>query len=211
MKNILCFGDSNTWGYDPETKERYPWGIRWTSRLQSMLETGNFSVIEQGLCGRTTVYEDIVRPGRKGIDSLRTVLEQIHGIDLVILMLGTNDCKKYYRNSASEIANGIADCLDLILEYVAPENILLVSPITLGNDVWKEEFDPEFDQESVQISKKLKYEYSKVAERKKVRFLAASEYASPSAADQEHMDETGHARLADAIYHYIQQFSLKSA
>ncbi|MDD7403015.1 MAG: hypothetical protein PUH02_03620 [bacterium] len=131
------------------------------------------------------------------------MLEQNSEIDMVILMLGTNDCKKYYKNSAVEIAKGIADCLDIILEYVAPENVLLVSPILLGKDVWKDEFDPEFDKESVQISKKLKYEYSKVANQKKVHFLAASEYASPSVADQEHLDESGHARLADAIYDCI--------
>lgn len=211
MKNILCFGDSNTWGYNPKTKGRYPWGIRWTSKLQNRLDTRDFNIIEQGLCGRTTIYEDISRPDRKGIDSLRKAFEQINKIDLVIIMLGTNDCKKYYRNSAQEIAKGIAECLDVILEYVAPENILLVSPITLGNDVWKDEFDPEFDIESVQTSKYLKYEYSKVATQKKVRFLAASEYAKPSVADQEHLDEIGHSKLASAIYNSIQHINLRSA
>lgn len=211
MKNILCFGDSNTWGFNPKTREQYPWGIRWTSKLQKMLETREFNVIEQGLCGRTTVYEDISRPDRRGIDSLRKVFQQINRIDMVIIMLGTNDCKKYYRNSAQEIAKGVSECLDVILEYVAPENILLVSPITLGNDVWKDEYDPEFDEESVQTSKYLKYEYSKVAVQKKVHFLAASEYAKPSVADQEHLDETGHAKLANAIYKHIQYINLKSA
>ena len=211
MKNILCFGDSNTWGYNPRTKGRYPWGIRWTSKLQSLLGAGEYNVIEQGLCGRTTVYEDVFRPDRKGIDSLHKVLEQINRIDMVILMLGTNDCKKCYGNLASEIAEGIAACLDVILKYVAPENILLISPITLGDEVWRDEFDPEFDKESVQTSKELKYEYSKVAKQKEVCFLAASEHANPCEADQEHLDETGHARLADAIYNSIQLDSLKSA
>lgn len=211
MKNILCFGDSNTWGYNPDTKGRYPWGVRWTSKLQNKLEPKEYNIIEQGLCGRTTVYEDISRPNRKGIDTLSEVLNNTNDIDYVIIMLGTNDCKKYYKNSAREIAKGVEKCLDVILEHVAPENILLISPITLGNSVWKDEFDPEFDIESVETSKYLKKEYIKVANEKNVNFLAASEYASPSKADQEHLDESGHTQLANAIYDSICKIDLKSA
>ena len=58
MKQLLCYGDSNTWGLIPGTKERYPWGIRWTSILQEKLGSSDVHVIEEGLCGRTTVFED---------------------------------------------------------------------------------------------------------------------------------------------------------
>lgn len=66
MKQILCFGDSNTWGYDGESRERLPWGVRWTSLLQEKLNKEEYRVIEEGLCGRTTVFEDPLRDGRKG-------------------------------------------------------------------------------------------------------------------------------------------------
>lgn len=56
MKQILCFGDSNTWGYDGESRERLPWGVRWTSLLQEKLNKEKYRVIEEGLCGRTTVF-----------------------------------------------------------------------------------------------------------------------------------------------------------
>ena len=199
MKKILCFGDSNTWGYNPETKDRYPAEIRWTGVLQHMLEKNEVSVIEQGLCGRTTVYEDSYRPNRKGDDTLKALMKKNQDVDYLILMLGTNDCKKNYHNSADEIADGIDACLDLILHYLKPEQVLLVSPIFLGENVWKKEFDPEFDQESVLVSRNLKKEYEKIARRRKVHFLAASEYADPSDADQEHMDTYGHLHLAQAI------------
>lgn len=68
MKQLLCYGDSNTWGLIPGTKERYPWGIRWTSILQEKLGNADVHVIEEGLCGRTTVFEDYYRKGRKGIE-----------------------------------------------------------------------------------------------------------------------------------------------
>lgn len=63
-------------------------------------------------------------------------------------MLGTNDCKTYYGNSANEIANGVDQCLDLVLKYFSPEKVLLVSPIQLGEEVWRDEYDPEFIKKS---------------------------------------------------------------
>lgn len=203
MKNILCFGDSNTWGYNPENKQRYPWGIRWTGRLQEKLLEDEIHIIEQGLCGRTTIFEDISRPDRNGVVTLDKIFETKNEIDFVILMLGTNDCKTYYGNSEKEIAGGVDRCLDLILRHIAPEKVLLVSPIQLGEEVWKEEYDPEFCTRSVQVSKRLKDEYEKIARKRKTHFLAASEYAVPSKADQEHMDVTGHNNLAEAIYNSV--------
>lgn len=200
MKNILCFGDSNTWGYDPETKERYPWGIRWTSILQERFFDKDVHILEQGLCGRTTVFEDVRRPDRKGVNTLKEIFDTEKNIDSVVIMLGTNDCKSVYRNTAVDIAEGVNECLDLILEHISPENVLLISPIQLGEDVWKEEYDPEFDKNSVNVSKHLKDAYEKVAIERSVHFLAASEYVDPSVADQEHLDVVGHRKLADAIY-----------
>lgn len=204
MKQILCFGDSNTWGFIPETKERYPEGIRWTSLLQEKFDERQIQILEEGLCGRTTVFEDQTRPGRKGIASLSRILKQYSSIDAAVLMLGTNDCKSCYHNSAKTIANGIEDCLELLTKYVPAQKILLVSPIWLGEEVWKEEYDPEFDRESVAVSKQLREEYAKVAGRRKVPFMAASDYVSASRADQEHLSVIGHRILAEAIFEKLQ-------
>ena len=204
MKNILCFGDSNTWGYNPDTKERYPWGIRWTSKLQEKLYGDNINIIEQGLCGRTTIFEDKTRPNRKGVNTLKEIFSEKSKIDSVILMLGTNDCKTYYGNTEFDIAKGVEECLDTILKYVSPDKVLLISPITLGEDVWKDEFDPEFNRNSVEVSKHLKAAYEKVASERKVHFLAASEYVGPSKSDQEHLDVNGHSILAEAIFKSVE-------
>lgn len=200
MKNILCFGDSNTWGYNPDTKGRFPWGVRWTSILQDKLNSDEVKIIEQGLCGRTTIFEDETRPDRNGAITLKEIFSENNNIDSVILMLGTNDCKTYYGNTEIEIAKGVEECLDLVLKHVNPEQVLLVSPILLGENVWMDEFDPEFNKESVLVSKNLKAAYEEVAKERNVHFLAASEYATPSSSDQEHMDVNGHINLADAIF-----------
>lgn len=205
MKQLLCYGDSNTWGLIPGTKERYPWGLRWTSILQEKLGNADVHVIEEGLCGRTTVFEDYYRKGRKGIATLPLVLESQCPIDAAVLMLGTNDCKACYHNSPYIIAKALAQCVDELLHYIEPEKIVIVSPIHLGEDVWEEQFDPEFDQKSVEISKGLKKEYQKIAKQKQVHFLAASDFVNPSDDDREHMDEAGHAVFAEQVLKVLHQ------
>jgi len=75
MREILCFGDSNTYGLIPGTKERYKENIRWTGILQQKLKEQDCRIVEEGLCGRTTVFEDELRKNRKGSDLLPVLLE----------------------------------------------------------------------------------------------------------------------------------------
>lgn len=208
MHNIFCFGDSNTWGYNPETRERFSNKVRWTAILKDRFYDDGIEVVEDGVVGRTTIFEDRVRPGKNGLKALKSSSHKLQDADFVVLMLGTNDCKKYYRNSPRDIADGIADCLDIILEYVEPENVLLVSPIHLGEKVWQPGFDPEFDRESVIVSYGLEIEYKQLAREYGINFIAASDYVSPSKADQEHMDAKSHAIFADIIYNKIREISL---
>ena len=205
MKQVLCFGDSNTWGYNGENGTRFPWGVRWTSLLQEKFdkEHGNVRIIEEGLVGRTTVFEDPLRDGRKGTALFPTILETHAPVDVIVLMLGTNDCKTIFKASAKVIGAGIVRLLEQAKRLVPEAEILLVSPILLGEDVWKEEFDPEFSEESVVVSKTLAAEYAELAEKYGCRFLDAASVAVPGKADQEHMDAESHGRLADAVYEKI--------
>ncbi len=211
MRQILAFGDSNTWGLIPGTSpyERYPWGVRWTSILQEKLK--DIRLIEEGLCGRTTVFEDEIRPGRKGVNSLSVLLESHYPIDAAIIMLGTNDCKSYYNVSARTIGIGIEKCLDTLEKYLDPANILLISPMELGKDVWTEDKDPEFSRESVEVSRQLRDVYSAIARKRCVHFLAASDHVSPSQIDDEHMDETSHRIFAEAVYSRLFDLSILAA
>jgi lysophospholipase L1-like esterase len=208
MKQILAFGDSNTWGLVPGSRslERYPWGVRWTSRLQEM--KSDIHVAEEGLCGRTTVFEDELRPGRKGVSTLDPLLESQYPVDAVILMLGTNDCKTYYKASSYVIGKGIERCLDAIEKYVPAEKILLISPIHLGDDVWRPEKDPEFNRESVAVSKELRKVYEDIARRRGTAFLAASDHVVPSSVDDEHMNEDGHRIFAEVVYSELSRMSV---
>ena len=199
MKQILAFGDSNTWGLVPGERQlkRYPWGVRWTSLLQEM--NSDYRVVEEGLCGRTTIFEDELRPGRKGVSTLDPLLESQYPVDAIIFMLGTNDCKTYYNATSYIIGKGIEKCLDAIEKYVPAEKILLISPMLLGEDVWHPEKDPEFGKQSIAVSKELKKVYGDIAKRRGTAFLAASDHVKASAADDEHMDEAGHKIFAEVV------------
>ncbi len=200
MKHLLCYGDSNTWGLIPKTEDRYGWGTRWTSILQEKLGSDHIRIVEEGLCGRTSVFDDAYREHRNGLKTLPMILETYRPLNGAVLMLGTNDCKSIYHPNAYKIAKGMEQCLDLLLTKIPKEGILVVSPIHLGEEVWKENFDPEFDQVSVQVSKELYKEYEKITKAKGVALINAADFAKPSQTDQEHMTEEGHKALADAIY-----------
>ncbi len=118
MREVLCFGDSNTWGYDPVTRERFPGNVRWTGVLQAALGPG-FRVIEEGLNGRTTVWEDPIEGDKMGKRHLPVCLASHAPLDLVIMMLGTNDTKKRYSAPSTDIAAGVGVLLDIVARSAA--------------------------------------------------------------------------------------------
>lgn len=202
MKTVVCFGDSNTYGYRPADGKRYSYEERWTGILNERLRHFGYVVAEEGLVGRTTVFDDSFRYGRNGAKTLPVVLET-HNPSVVILMLGTNDCKAEFRASSKTIAGGIETLINQIKNYDPSITIVLASPIHLGEKVHEAQYDPEFDEHSVDVSKALKKEYLRIALKYNCSFIAASDYASPSIEDQEHLTAAGHRDLARAFYQTV--------
>jgi lysophospholipase L1-like esterase len=134
MKTVLCYGDSLTWGVDAENERRHAYENRWTSVLKKGLGHG-VRVIPEGLNGRTTVYDDhMAECDRNGARILPTVLHSHGPVDLVIILLGTNDLKPIYANNAVIVGAGIRRLVEIIRHHAWPmglENepeILIVSP-----------------------------------------------------------------------------------
>lgn len=92
MRSIMCYGDSNTWGYNPATGSRFSRDGRWTGVLRQELSDG-YEIIEEGLNGRTTVWNDPIEGYKNGKEQLIPCLETNKPLDMVIIMLGTNDLK----------------------------------------------------------------------------------------------------------------------
>ena len=199
MKQIIAFGDSNTWGLNPVLRSRYPENVRWTGLVRKRLSREGIVLVEEGLCGRTTVFDDPDRERLKGADDIPGILARKEEAFGAIVMLGTNDCKTVFGLTAEEIGKGLEECLDLFEKGIRPEHILVISPVVLGADVWKPEKDPAFSRASVRVSAELKAVYSRIAQKRGHLFLAASDIVSPSSYDDEHLNAEGHGRLAEEI------------
>lgn len=207
MKRILCFGDSNTYGYKPDKSGRFDETVRWTGKISQRLGD-DYRVIEEGLCGRTTIFEDELRTGRRGIDLVGTLVETHNPIDIFVVMLGTNDCKTRYKASAGIIAKGLERLIEEAeIKSSNKMKILVISPILLGKGVGEEGYDTEFDEHSELVSTQLAAEYEKLAKEKGYYYLDASRYAESSPIDREHLDSEGHARLAEAVYNKLVKIS----
>jgi len=106
-RTVLCFGDSNTYGSIPgQAGGRYDWDTRWPGVLARELGDG-WRVVEEGLPGRTTVFEDPLAPYRRGTDYLPPCLGSHAPLDVVVIFLGTNDLKTRFAAGPYEIARGV--------------------------------------------------------------------------------------------------------
>ena len=114
MFTIVCYGDSNTHGVHPVTRDRFPRDIRWPGVLAT--DVADIAVVvEEGLNGRTTLWDDPFMDGRNGQPYLLPCLRSHEPVDLVVLMLGTNDLKTVFGRHAHEIALGAGRLAELAL------------------------------------------------------------------------------------------------
>ena len=206
-KSILCYGDSNTFGHRPTDGQRYPYGVRWTSLLAENLGK-DFQVIEAGLNSRTTVIDDEVEKYRNGLKYIDVVVEMNWPLDLVILMLGTNDMKVRYQAQAVDIAEGARSIVREIRrlhQEIRPDwmpQILLVSPLLVGEKIrdglsdCSEGFGGE---RAYWLSRELAPLYQQVAREEGCHFLDAGSVASVGTVDALHLEEEGHWDLAAAM------------
>lgn len=196
MKTILCYGDSNTWGYNPAKQERYPLNVRWPGVLREELGEG-YWVIEEGQNGRTTVWNDPIESYRNGKHYLIPCLETHCPLDLVILMLGTNDLKRRFSLASYDIARGISVLIDIIhksnagLDSAAPR-VLLLAPPPLGR--LADEEAKKFEGAEVKSRLLAKY-YAQVTQEHRCVFLDTSEVITSSDIDGVHLEASEHHKL----------------
>jgi len=204
--SVLCYGDSNTYGYDPRTGGRYPQDARWTTLLGEMLGE-RYEVIAEGLNGRTTAYD---RPGaawKNGISSFIACLGTHKPVDYLIIMLGTNDCNEGLGLTAEQIAGGM-ETLVRIAEEEAPAiqgyvpEIIVAAPPAIQGDFEQSPFAYELSPESVQKSRDIGPLYREIAEKHGVRFADATQGIEVSY-DCEHLTEEGHRQIAGLFFDTI--------
>ena len=203
MKHILCFGDSNTWGYSPQDGSRFSPNVRWTGTLQKTLGA-DYNIIEEGLNGRTTFINEEgeeARPFRSGSDVFSMILESHRPLDLVTIMLGTNDLKLEFNLSVEEIAQGVKELCEMVLssEYLIdnPPKLLLISPIHIGSTIQPDQ--EEFFEQAREKSYQFAEHYQRVAEELGIHFLDAAKIVSPSEGEGVHWDADQHIKFGKVL------------
>ena len=203
MKTILCYGDSNTFGYIPETGLRYDVKTRWPRVLAELLG-GGYHVVEEGLNGRTALGKEPMEGWKNGSYALYPVLNSHKPVDLLLIMLGSNDLKKRFALSADRIAEGAAALgrrgqrFLQIKQGYAPR-VLLVSPPVLDPCVQVGPFGDEFDASSVETSKQLAAAYEAVCRKNGFAFVNGADLAVSDPADGLHLSAESHRCLAEGL------------
>ncbi len=201
MTTILCYGDSNTWGFDPASGQRLAPEKRWPGVLRALLPA--CEIVEEGLPGRTTILDDPFEDGRNGLTYLGPCLASHAPVDLVVLMLGTNDVKTIFPLDAAGIAAGADRLVTAVRrsrsgpDQRAPE-VLLVAPPPVTDPgpvqrVWG------FSAGSVERAGELARFYRAAAGNQGCAFLDGGAVAAVSPADGVHLDEKAHHALGTAI------------
>ena len=204
---VFCYGDSNTYGYDPERDGgRYPEAVRWTTVLGGLLGEG-YAVIPEGKNGRTTAFDRPGAPEKNGLRTLPELWSAAAPADYLILMLGTNDCLPEMSLSPEEIASGLDRLLCLIEESAVsvqgyPPVVITVVPAPIGEHFEGTHFAYELDSTAVEKSRAIAPLYRQIAEAHGSLFLDGTDPAlglEISPADCEHLTPEGHRKLAEAL------------
>jgi|SRR5579859_2404564 len=194
---ILCYGDSNTWGREPQG-DRYAAAARWTGVLQR--ELGNdYEIIEEGLVKRTTNLDDPDFVGKNGKTYLVPCLESQNPIDVVILMLGTNDLKQKYNRTPAQVGEAIGELIALTKQYGKSSaqqtpHILLLSPPFVDEHFAQ----PEFLEAEVK-SRALAAELAQVAQKNSCSFIDIGQIVLPSQRDGIHLEPEMHEKIGERL------------
>jgi lysophospholipase L1-like esterase len=202
MKTIMCYGDSNTWGANPDWSGRIDIHTRWAGVLRDRLGA-DYHVVEEGLNGRTTVHDDPIEGSHKnGRAALPMLLETHAPLDLVIIMLGTNDLKKRFDVPASDIARGMGVLAKIVLSSTAgvggkAPKVLLVSPARIA-PLAGTPFEDMFEGAPAK-SEKLAGFYAQTAAEVGCAFFDAGSVIVSSPRDAIHIEPDQHVKLGEAM------------
>ena len=202
MKSILAFGDSLTWGFMAGQWTRHKFEDRWPNVLAAGLG-GKARVIEEGMNGRTTVFPDPTDIAeRNGAVALPMLLTTHQPLDLVIIMLGTNDIKYANRCRAFDASMGMTRLIEIIQRFpwiktASPPKILIMSPPALRqtadewfNDLWGH---------AIEESKLFAKHYARVADEMGIHFFDAGSVAVADPTDGGHLDAGNTRKIGEAL------------
>lgn len=214
--NVLCYGDSNTWGCIPGNKGQYPYEKHWTTILSRKLGD-NYTVLPEGENGRMTKYGWEDSAYLNGVVELPVVIGTHYPLDIVVIMLGTNDCLKnnLYGIYEEDITDGIEQLINITNDRCSyfqgyKPQIIIVVPgairpreeiLVPGDDV---------TEEAIRLSHAIAPLYEKLAHKYHCAYIDGSDTFEVSDVDGVHLTEEGHQMVAEAVYEVISNLPSES-
>lgn len=196
MKNILCYGDSNTFGFNSKDGSRYDENTRWTAVLQKNLGT-KYKVINEGMPNRTGFVdnpEGVLYSSQKHFPD---VLLKIDSLDTLILAIGTNDLMFKYNITFDTVEKGLNNLIKIAKEKT--KKIIVIPPTILNENILNSFFSSMFDKTSIKKSKEVVDVFKQVADQNQCIFFDINKFVIPSDFDGLHYDENSHKLIADKL------------
>ena len=200
MKKILCYGDSNTFGYNPTDGSRFDDKTRWTAILKENLGS-DFEIIEEGACDRTGFADNDKGFLYSTQRHFPKMIAKTKDIDIIVLWIGTNDLQFKYDLSFKQIENGLEKLIITAKNYA--KRIIIIAPVILDNNVLNGNFNFQFDESSIAKSKKVGKIYRKLSKVYGLNYFDLNEFVKPSEADGLHYDKIGHNIIAGKLAEFI--------
>lgn len=204
MKKVLCFGDSNTYGFVPEKCTRYDKNTRWTGVLQALCGS-DFSIIEGGCNNRTAFVDNPAGAVQTGYKILPEYFTKDY-FDIVVLAIGINDLQLFFRPTLEEFEQGIEKLIKITKDLSPNAKIILVCPSKLDlAGIKSGVFNFQFDETSVEKSYHLPQIYKKLAEKHACKLVDLNEIVKVSPLDGLHFSAESHKKIAENLYKNLKQ------
>ena len=201
MKKVLCFGDSNTFGFNPKNGSRFDKSSRWTGILQKLC-SDKFHIIEAGCNNRTAFSNNPAGKMFTGYKILPEILKS--DVDIVVLAIGVNDLQFQYNTTLDEVYFGISNLVGIVKKGLPNSKIVLVSPTELTENVLKSPiFSTLFDKTSIEKSKHLSKIYFEISKKYDCAFIDLNSIAIPSYIYGLHFEPSEHEKIAKIIFEHL--------
>ncbi len=196
MAEIVCFGDSNTYGFNPRNGKRYDESNRWSGILKHKLQE-KFKVVEAG-CNNRTCYS--INPESDELTGFKALPKYLtKNTKHLILAVGLNDLQKFYSSSDEEIKNGLVQLIKIARNINSEIEIIILAPSKIKKNILNSYFSILFDEDSIKKSEKFGEIYKKISEENNCIFLDLDNYVQACDIDGLHYLEEEHKKIAEII------------
>ncbi len=202
MKKILCYGDSNTFGFNPQTGRRFDKKSRWSGIL-SFLLAGKYEIIEEGMNNRTGFFRNPEGLIQSGCQYLSVYLQSNHDFNICVLSLGTNDSQIGYPLDEKNVEKGLKNLIYVLRSIIPGVKIIIVPPVKITKDVLHSNFSTMFNEESIAKIQKTFHFFKKFAKDNSCFYFDFNNYVLPSKYDGIHYSIDSHKIIAENLAKFI--------